>query len=115
MTQRAFDWSSVEPSSLVVAPSSHPQARETSALAAVGNAPDRASQNAVILRLVTEAGDAGLSDHELHLMTGYARATICARRGFDLASLLMPGTRRAVSPAGRPMTTWVRRGVEAAS
>ena len=35
--QLPLDWSAVEPSTLVVAPSSHPQARETSALAAVAN------------------------------------------------------------------------------
>lgn len=108
-----FDWDAVDPGALVVAPSVHPHARETSALAAVMAAPDRGTQNATILRLVTESGDAGLSDHELHVMTGYSRATICARRGFDLVSLLQPGTRRALSPAGRPMTTWVRRPVDA--
>lgn len=69
----------------------------------------RATQNATILRLITEAGDAGLSDHELHVMTGYGRATICARRGFDLAPLLEPAVRRALSPSGRPMTCWRRR------
>jgi len=111
MTQGRLDWDAVTPATLVVAPSVHPQARETSALSAVLGAKDRASQNATLLRLITEAGAAGLSDHELHRMTGYARATICARRGFDLATLIEPGTRRAVSPAGRPMTTWVRRAL----
>ena len=69
-----FDWDAVDPGALVVAPSVHPHARETSALAAVMAAPDRGTQNATILRLVTESGDAGLSDHELHVMTGYSRA-----------------------------------------
>lgn len=111
-SQLALDWNAVDPSVLVVAPSVYPQALETSAIAAVANAKDRATQNDRILRLVTAAGAAGMSDHELHVTTGYSRATICARRGFDLAPFLVPGTRRATSPAGRPMTTWVRRPVE---
>lgn len=109
--QRGFNWDAVDPGALVVAPSVHPQARETSALAAAANIPDRATQNATILRLIALAGEAGLSDHELHVMTGFSRATICARRGFDLAPLIQPGSRRAMSPSNRPMTTWVRRAV----
>lgn len=106
MRQPAFAF---EASALVVAPSPHLAARETSALAAVENLPQRATQSARILALITEAGSAGMSDAELARATGYTRASICARRGFDLARFLKPGTRRAQSPSGRPMTTWVRR------
>ena len=109
MTQQRLDWSAVEPSALVVAPSVHPQARETSAIAAVINAPDRATQSARILRLITEAGEVGMSDCEIERATGYSRATICARRGFDLRPFLVPASRRDVSPSGRPLTCWRRK------
>lgn len=75
------------------------------------NLPHRATQSARILALVTATGDAGMSDGEIAAATGYSRATICARRGFDLRAFLKPGARRAQSPSGRPMTTWVRRSV----
>lgn len=105
MTQQPFDF---DAAALVIAPSPCLGARETSALAAVANLPHRATQNARLLALITAAGDAGMSDAELQQATGYCRATICARRG-DLRAFLTAGTRRAVSPYGKTMTTWRRR------
>lgn len=109
MQQLSMDWGGLfAAEALTVAPSAHVTARETSALAAVANSPARASQNARVLELLTAAGDAGLSDHELHVMTGYSRQTICVRR-FDLRDLLTPAARRATSPSGRTMTCWRRK------
>lgn len=96
---------------LVIAPSPHAAARETSALAAVSVQPLRGKQNTVILKLITAAGPDGMSDDELHRATGYLRATICARR-HDLAGFITAGVRRAMSPSGRPMTTWRRKTAE---
>lgn len=105
MKQPAFAF---ESTSLVVAPSPHLAARETSALAAVENLPHRATQSARILALITEAGAAGMSDAELARVTGYCRSAICARRG-DLAPFLAVAARRDVSPFGRSMCCWRRR------
>lgn len=109
MKPQRFDWEAVDPSALVVAPSVYPQARETSALAAVAAAPDRATQSSAILRLITASGVTGMTDEEIQDATGYSRATICARRGFDLRAHLIPAARRGVSRSGRPMTAWRRR------
>ncbi len=105
MTQPQLDF---DAATLTVAPSAHLVARETSALAAAANVPARATQNARILELITAAGADGMSDAELAACTGYLRASICARRR-DLAPFITVGARRAVSPWGRPMATWVRR------
>jgi hypothetical protein len=98
----------VEPSALVVSPSVYPQARETSALAAVGNAKERASDNTRLLALLTAAGEAGMSDQEIQDATGWPRQTICLRR-YDLRRFLMPAARRAKSVSNRPMVCWRRR------
>jgi len=108
MSQPSFDWHAVDPSSLVVAPSPHPQARETSALAAVQAQKARAGHNARVLELITAAGDAGMSDEEIRRATGLSRQSICLRR-FDLRDFLTPAARRDVSPANRPMTCWRRK------
>jgi hypothetical protein len=111
MTQPTFDWDSVTPSTLVVAPSVYPQARETSGLAAVANGKARGRQNVAVLAAITAGGSDGLSDEEISHMTGLSRQTVCLRR-FDLRGLIAPGTRRAVSRYGRAMTTWVRKEPE---
>lgn len=95
---------------MAIAPSPHPQARETSAMAANENLSRRAIQNARILALLTEAGERGLSDLELHRMTGIPRASICARRGFDLRTLLEPCGRYTDPTTKRSYTRWRVRG-----
>lgn len=93
---------------LTIAPSRHPQARETSALAAVDNQPRRANQNDTILRLITAAGEQGISDPELQRCTGYLRSTICARRG-DLRDLIEPAAgRHTPKDTTRSYTRWKR-------
>ena len=78
---------------VTIAPSVHPAARETSALAAAENLPRKGSQNAEVLRVITAAGADGLSDPEMARLTGLSRQTLCARR-HDLRSLLEPAARR---------------------
>lgn len=100
--------STFDPKALTIAPSSHAAARETSALAAAENAPHRTSQNAQLLRLITEAGDLGMSDPEIQKATGWERASICLRR-HDLAAFLTPATRRSLSDKGRWCVCWRRK------
>jgi hypothetical protein len=76
------------------------------------NAPNRATQSARILRLITEAGPDGMSDCEIERATGFSRATICARRGFDLRPFLTAADRRDTSPSGRPLVCWRRKSAE---
>jgi hypothetical protein len=105
--QGAIDFS-CDVNTLVVAPSAHVQARETSALAAVQAQPYRTKANAELLALISAAGLDGMSDAEIQQATGLSRQTICLRR-FDLRAFLTPATRRAKSPAGRAMVCWRRR------
>lgn len=91
-----------DPQSCTIAPSQFPQARETSALAAVENLPRRANQNTRILALITAAGETGISDLELQRCTGFLRSTICARRG-DLASFITAADSR-YHPTDRTQT-----------
>jgi len=66
---------------LIVAPSKHAAAKQTSALAAVGNHPHRVTQNTRLIALLEERGaHGGLSDPEIQKITGWERSTICARR-----------------------------------
>lgn len=90
MTQPGFNF---DPQALIIAPSVYPQARETSALAAVANLERRATQNTRVLVVIRAAGEAGLSDPEIQRLTGFERSTICLRR-HDLRSLLEPAARR---------------------
>jgi len=83
---------------LVIAPSPHMEARETSALSAIDNLTRRATQNARLLLLIKAAGHTGISDIELHRATGFPRATICARRGWDMRALIEPAEGRYVDP-----------------
>lgn len=98
----------VDVNALVVAPSQYPQARETSALAAVSAQKTRSADNVRVLAVITAAGDQGMSDEEIRQATGLSRQSICLRR-FDLRAFLIPATRRAKSPAGKAMTCWRRR------
>ena len=98
-----------DPQALTIAPSVHPAARETSALAAVANQPRKGTQNAVVLDLITAAGDIGLSDIEIQRATGYPRQTICARRG-DLRALITVGGRYKWNGFG--YTRWRRKTAE---
>lgn len=84
MTQPGFDFIgpiTMATKALIVAPSKHAQARETSALAAAANHPRRVTQNQRLTELLKERGPfGGLSDPEIQKLTGWERSTICARR-----------------------------------
>lgn len=116
MKQSALDFTApfqFDPRAMAVAPSEHREARETSALAAIENAAlgRKANQNARILALLNAAGKVGLSDLELHRATGYPRSTICARRGFDLKSLIEAApTRHQDDYTKRSYTRWRVKG-----
>jgi len=79
--------------SLTVAPSCFPQARETSALAGVQVQPIRGERNLLLLKLLHEAGETGLSDPEIQRLTGWPRSSICARRG-DCKGLIVAADSR---------------------
>ena len=85
-----------DPTGMAIAPSKDQQARETSALAAIENTSTgrRAKQCATLLTLITNAGVQGISDLELARATGYPRSSICARRGWDLRTLIEPAAKR---------------------
>lgn len=109
--QSALDFTApayFDPQSLAVAPSKDLAARETSALAAMENAASgrKATQNARILALLTAAGAHGLSHIELHRLTGYPRASICARMGFDLRPLVESCGRHQDAATGSTFTRW---------
>lgn len=111
MKQAAIDFSSplpFDPSAACVAPSEHLEARETSALAAIENAQTgrKAIQNTKILNLIRAAGEQGISDIEIHRATGYPRASICARRGYDLRTLIEPAGRYIDPKTKRSYTRW---------
>lgn len=95
-----------DPQSMAIAPSPHPQARETSALAANENLSRRASQTARLLSIIRNAGEDGISDIELQRATGFSRATICARRGWDLRTVLEPAGRYTDSITKRSYCRW---------
>lgn len=93
---------------LTVAPSPHVQARQTSAWAALANLPRRGTQCAILLELITAAGEIGMSDEELHRASGIKRQSICARRR-DLAPFIMASPIRDEQSGTTPMTRWRRR------
>lgn len=98
-----------DPKAVTIAPSRHVQARETSALAALVNLPKKGTQNEMILGLITAAGNRGLSDLELHTMTGIRRQSICARRR-DLGELIEPAAdRHTDNNTGISYTRWRRK------
>ena len=88
---------------LIVAPSKHAQARQTSALAAVANHPYRVTQNQRLTELLEKAGDKGIADPVIRRITGWERQTICARRG-DVGTC--PAVKRWTSRSGRTYTRW---------
>lgn len=101
MNQFPLDFSA---KAVTVAPSAFPQARETSALAAIQVQPIRGQRNLLLLQLLKEAGELGLSDIEIQRLTGWPRQTICVRR-FDCRSRIVPAeTRYEVN--GRKYTKW---------
>lgn len=111
MSQLPIDFTgpfAFDPSSMAIAPSGHREARETSALAAIENTTTsrRANQNTKLLLLIRAAGEQGISDLELHRTTGFPRATICARRGFDLKTLIEPAGRHIDDFTKRSYTRW---------
>lgn len=106
-TQRGFDFVgpiTFDTKALIVAPSRHAASKETSALAAAGNHPYRATQNDRLLALLQRAGDRGLADPVIQRITGWERSTICARRA-DVGTV--PATKRWSHPKnGRTYTRW---------
>lgn len=116
MRQAALSFDTVQPfdpHSAAVAPSPHREARETSALAAIENTATsrRAKQNTAILALIKAAGEHGISDIEIQRATGYPRSSICARRGWDLRSLIEPAAKRYEDPVSkRTFTRWKLKG-----
>lgn len=94
-----------DPKALLIAPSTHAEARETSALAAVKNTKRSTPQCLTILAVLREAGERGLSDIEIHRITKLSRQTICARRG-DLGELLEPYGRHTDAQTGSTFTRW---------
>ena len=97
-----------DPSSMAIAPSPHRDARETSALAAIENTATtrRGKQNTAILLLIRAAGEIGISDLELHRATGIPRSSICARRGYDLRTLIEQAGRYLDDKTKRSYTRW---------
>jgi hypothetical protein len=111
MKQTAIDFSgpfAFDPSVMAVAPSEHRDAKETSALAAIENAQTsrKAVQNTRILSLIKAAGEQGISDIELQRATGYPRSSICARRGFDLKTLITAAGRYRDENTKRSYCRW---------
>lgn len=89
---------------ITVANSIFPQARETSALAAIQVQPIRGERNLLLLQLLNQAGETGLSDLEIQRLTGWPRQTICVRR-FDCRSRIVPASTRHEAN-GRTYTRW---------
>jgi hypothetical protein len=88
-----------------VAPSKDVHARETSALAAVGNHPFRVTQNQRLTELLRSRSDfGGMSDPEIQRVTGWERSTICARRA-DVG-VRSTGERWTNPKTGRTYTRW---------
>lgn len=88
---------------------SSPISRHRSAQAAEAASKRRGAKMIVYLKLLAEAGERGLSDHEAAAVTGWALSSICSIRNHAwLAGFLQPGTRVAISPYDRKVTTWVR-------
>lgn len=88
---------------LIVAPSKHAQAKETSALAAVANHPHRVNQNTRLIALLEKAGAKGLADPVICRITGWPRSTVCARRA-DVG--VMPAKTRYKHRNGRTYCRW---------
>lgn len=115
MKQTPIDFTgpqSFDPTAMAIAPSAHVEARETSALAAIENAQTsrKAIQNTRILSLIKAAGEQGISDIELNRATGIPRSSICARRGYDLRTLIEPAAKRYTDPKShRSFTRWKLR------
>ena len=110
MKQPQIDWST-DVNTVTVAPSPFAEARETSALAGVAAGKKAGATCALMLQLITEAGEAGISDPELADILKLPRASVCARRN-EIRLWLWPSARRVPSPYGRLCVAW-RRATEA--
>lgn len=93
---------------LLVAPSPHPAARQTSARAALATAPAKARKSAELLRLLSAAGASGMTDPEIARATGWPRQTVCSTRN-AVRSLLEPSGARRPSEYGHACVVWRRR------
>lgn len=106
MNQGALDFIgpiTLSTKALIVAPSKHAAAKQTSALAAVANHPRRLTQNQRLTELLEQAGARGLADPIIERITGWSRQTICARRA-DVG--VMPCAERYKRRNGMTYTRW---------
>ena len=88
---------------LIVAPSKHAQARETSALSAVENSTRAVTQNLRLLEILKKVGDEGIADPVIRRITKWERQTICARRA-DVGTT--PAATRWTNRHGRSYCRW---------
>jgi hypothetical protein len=85
-----------------------PIARHHSAQAAEAAAPGRATKTLQYLRLLAEAGERGLTDHETVKATGWPLSSVCSIRN-GCGELVIPSQEPGISPYGRAVTRWRRR------
>lgn len=85
-----------------------PLSRHHSAEAARHAAATRATKTRAYLALMAEAGEMGLTDHQVSSMTGWPLSTVCSVRN-GCGALIAPRPEvRALSPWGRAVTVWRR-------
>lgn len=81
--------------------------RHRSAQAAQAAAQTRVTKSLRYLRMLSEASERGLSDHETAALNGWPLSSVNSIRN-GCGGLVVPGTREALSPFGKKVTTWVR-------
>ena len=87
-----------------------PLSRHRSSQAAQCAAQTRVSKTLRYLQLLSEAGEAGLSDHETVRLTGWPLSSVCSiRNGAVKAGLVTTGDRVGISLYGLKVTCWRRR------
>ena len=86
------------------------EARQTSAEAAIQAAPSAMGKAVQLLALIDAAGEAGISDPEIHRITKWPRSTICSVRN-SVRVFLRPSGRKVKSEYGEPCTCWRRATV----
>lgn len=87
---------------------STPISRHRSAQAAQAAAQTRVTKSLRYLDILQEAGERGLSDHEVAHMTGWPLSSVNSIRN-GAGPLVVPTARVGVSPWGREVTCWRRR------
>lgn len=69
---------------------------------------DRASKTQTYLRIMAEAGEMGLTDHQVAAMCGWPLSSVNSIRAGCGALIAPRSDARAVSPYGRSVTIWRR-------